>query len=260
MADFIPYENLDEAQRMQVDSPLWTNRLLAAHAGLGLDRLVHDSHAHVREAVADQGFGLDVLICDREEAVRWIAANHIVAESLEDAGRERLAEQYGRWLEFERKGGSPLEWLEENSLSVEGWIEANPGNLAGPARYKETRSSLKEKGFTGKAWVVHRLAGGKDVDGWDLFFAGRDEVYSDPEAACRRAEDMSRDLALLAEVRGSEDYAVFEVQPYFYENGIVQGPDPAIMTVDVDRDGNADIWRADGDLKRAHKETPSEER
>lgn len=68
-----PYGTNPELDK-QVDSDDWNVREAIAQQGYGLDKLINDSHNWVRAAVAEQGYGLDILIYDKSDYVRAAVA------------------------------------------------------------------------------------------------------------------------------------------------------------------------------------------
>ena len=70
---FIPY-GTDPKKDKMVKSDDWEDRLKMAEEGYGLDILINDKRWVVREAVAEQGYGLDILINDKHWEVRAAVA------------------------------------------------------------------------------------------------------------------------------------------------------------------------------------------
>ena len=70
---FKPYGTDSEKDNI-VKSNYWVNRLKMAEEGYGLNILVNDEDWHVRRAVANQGYGLDILINDEDWRVREAVA------------------------------------------------------------------------------------------------------------------------------------------------------------------------------------------
>ena len=71
--NFTPYGTDPEKDKM-VKSNNWGNRLIIAEEGYGLNVLINDEVYYVREAVAKQGYGLDILIEDKDWRVRAAVA------------------------------------------------------------------------------------------------------------------------------------------------------------------------------------------
>ena len=57
-----------------VHSPWSHDRYLAARHGYGLDKLVDDDEEYVRFGVAERGYGLDKLVNDPDEKIRYEVA------------------------------------------------------------------------------------------------------------------------------------------------------------------------------------------
>lgn len=93
-SELIPYSRLDGEQRALVGSEDWIVRQKAAQQGYGLDRLVLDRNEHVRFAVAAQGYGLDALALDPSPHVRNRASGYLIA-------RYGNAFELDRWREKE---------------------------------------------------------------------------------------------------------------------------------------------------------------
>ena len=71
--NWTPYgTNLELDKR--VDSKYWEVREAVAEQSYGLDKLVNDEHPYVRAAVAQQGYGLDILVNDEYVCVRSAVA------------------------------------------------------------------------------------------------------------------------------------------------------------------------------------------
>lgn len=71
---FIPYAELDVEQQAMVDSENPWERRDAARQGYGLDKLVADEDEDVRFKIAEQGYGLDILVDDPDPAIRLALA------------------------------------------------------------------------------------------------------------------------------------------------------------------------------------------
>ena len=56
----------DFEKAKMVNSDYWRDRLEMANEGYGLDVLINDENWEVRVAVARQGYGLDILINDKD--------------------------------------------------------------------------------------------------------------------------------------------------------------------------------------------------
>lgn len=94
ISELVPYSELDDEQRIMVGSEDWTVRQKAAQQGYGLDRLVFDRNEHVRFTVAAQGYGLDALVTDPSPHVRNQASGYLIA-------RYGNAFELDRWREKE---------------------------------------------------------------------------------------------------------------------------------------------------------------
>ena len=100
VSNFTPY-GTDPKKDKMVKSNYWGNRLEMAEEGYGLDILINDEDWGVREAVAGQGYGLDVLINDEDWGVREAVAKqgyslNILVNDKDSYVREAVAEQgYG---------------------------------------------------------------------------------------------------------------------------------------------------------------------
>ena len=65
-----------------VKSDYWAVRKAIANQGYGLDILVNDKHWRVRRVVAKQGYGLDILINDKDCGVRRAVLNYLKDNNL----------------------------------------------------------------------------------------------------------------------------------------------------------------------------------
>jgi len=88
-------------QKEFIESENWYVRSAVAEQGYGLDILVHDKDPNVRSAVAEQGYGLDRLINDEDWQVRTAVAEQgygldILINDYDGGVRSAVAEQgYG---------------------------------------------------------------------------------------------------------------------------------------------------------------------
>ncbi len=71
--NWTPY-GTDDKKDMKVDSANYEDRVQIASKNYGLDKLVYDRDPYVRRQVAEQGFGLDILINDGNYKVREMVA------------------------------------------------------------------------------------------------------------------------------------------------------------------------------------------
>ena len=65
-----------------IKSDDWGNRLEMAEQGYGLDILIKDEDSLVRAEVAKQGYGLDILVNDEYCSVREAVKNYLTAHNL----------------------------------------------------------------------------------------------------------------------------------------------------------------------------------
>ena len=72
----------DFEKAKMVNSDYWRDRLEMANEGYGLDVLINDENWEVRVAVARQGYGLDILINDKDCVVRRAVLNYLKKNNL----------------------------------------------------------------------------------------------------------------------------------------------------------------------------------
>ena len=65
-----------------IKSDDWGNRLEMAEQGYGLDILIKDEDSLVRAEVAKQGYGLDILVNDKDYDVQEAVKNYLTAHNL----------------------------------------------------------------------------------------------------------------------------------------------------------------------------------
>lgn len=175
--NWTPYgTNLELDKR--VDSKYWEVREAVAEQSYGLDKLVNDEHPYVRAAVAQQGYGLDILVNDEYVCVRSAVAEQgygldILINDEDWLVRATIAEQgYGLDIlindEDEDVRRAVEDYLEENDYkSIADWAKANPDKIYGVIDF-ETFDTLKD--FIYKIDGLNTLKVESSYESIDAFF------------------------------------------------------------------------------------------
>ena len=124
--EWTPYGTNPELDKL-VDSDDWRVREAVAQQGYGLDKLVNDKDHDVRKAIAEQCYGLDILIHDKDEDVRREVARHgygldkLITD--EDGYVRREVAYYLKDHNYK----SVFEWANDNGIDIDidAWLNSN---------------------------------------------------------------------------------------------------------------------------------------
>ena len=161
--NFTPY-GTDSKKDKMVKSNYWRSRLKIAEEGYGLNILINDEHWYVREAVADQGYGLDILVNDEHWGVRAAVADQgygldvLINDKDYDVRIAVVNQGYGLDILIADKNlyvrEAVLYYLKENNLTLAEWCNQNNKEIdlikLAFSPYPEARITAIESGYVYK--------------------------------------------------------------------------------------------------------------